>query len=64
MDPLRFVACTEGRVTFWGVTANTIVRQNVCIVQDTPTACLFFGGKGEPDLLVGTKKGGIGMVVR
>ena len=40
------------------------MRKNVCVINDTPTACLFFGGKGEYDLLVGTKKGAIGMVVR
>ena len=33
-------------------------------MQDTPTTCLFYRVKGEPDLLVGTKKGAIGMVVR
>ena len=67
IDPgnvLRFVSCAEGRVTFWSVVANTIVRRNICQIPDTPTACLFYGGRGEPDLLVGTKSGAIGMVVR
>jgi hypothetical protein len=63
---LRFVTCTEGKVTFWAVTANAITRQNVCLLQDTPTACAFYPPlRGTPpDLLVGTRSGAVGMVVR
>jgi len=67
IDPnnsLNFVTCTESKVTFWTVVANTTVKKTTCILQDTPTACAFYGGKGSSDLLVGTKKGSIGMVAR
>lgn len=33
-------------------------------MKDTPTTCVYYGSKGNPDILVGTKKGAIGMVVR
>jgi hypothetical protein len=58
------VACTQNKVTFWSVIANTITKKTSCILPDTPTACTFYGSKGNPDLLVGTKKGSIGMVAR
>lgn len=71
IDPtnsLRFAACTENKVSFWEIVANSFQKTSVCILaQETPTACLFYNGGGtvsKPDLLVGTKSGGIGIVTR
>ena len=65
-DPLRFASCNDGRVTFWEVRFNLILKKKVCWLNgDTPTCCLFYQpSKGEPDLLVGTCAGTLGMISR
>lgn len=65
-DPLRFAACHDGRVTFWEVKFNIIIKRKVCwLAGDTPTCCVYYHpSKGDPDLLVGTCSGTLGMINR
>ena len=66
LNPLHFATCSEGKVTFWEVSFHSIIKKKVCwLKDDAPTCCTYFNPKkGEPDLLVGTISGALGIITR
>jgi WD40 repeat protein len=65
-NPFCFASCNDGRVTFWEVKFSIIIKKKVCwLGGETPTCCVFYNPpKGQPDLLVGTSTGTLGMISR